>query len=98
MNEDRRRFLTALGLGLGFCEAGNHAVPDAFEVDGINYCRQHPAPSGDPDPLQPGYCQVGRIHFSREGVRYIPSRHIFACPRHYAAIVREVVRRGGYGL
>lgn len=96
MNDDRERFLRALGQ-LGFCHAGNHATPTAYEYDGAGWCREHPCPSGPTEGPVPGYCQVGRIHFARDGVYYIPAKDIWACPRHFAAIVKEIIRRGGYG-
>lgn len=94
-NDDRQRFLRAFGLG--FCQAGNHATDRAYEYDGHGWCIQHPCPSGPTEGPQPGYCQVGRVHFAKGGVWYIPSKDIWACHKHLAAILKEVIRRGHYG-
>lgn len=98
MNEDRRRFLTAFGLG--FCGAGNHATSSAYQYppdDPLSptYCWDHPAPVG-PQDRKPGDCKVGRIH--RADVTYwVPVMGVTVCQRHLNQLLREVIRRGDYG-
>lgn len=88
--------LTAFGLG--FCTAGNHAAPDAYEYEGGSWCSQHPCPAGPIEGPIPDYCDVGRIHFSRDGVYWMPRFEKWACPRHLAAILRDAIRRGTWGI
>lgn len=98
MNEDRRRFLTALGVA--YCHGGNHAASGyTYDWGGKTWCYQHPAPAGDQYGPTPGYCNVhkARIHFAREGVYWWRDKQVFVCPKHLAAIVGEVIRRGEYG-
>lgn len=83
---------------IGYCSSGNHPSEVAWTWAGASWCPQHLPPSSEPDPLEPGYCQWGRGHFARDGVRWLPPRKTvdgrFLCRDHYRDFVLEVVRRG----
>lgn len=95
-NEDRGRFLRALGLG--YCTAGQHVALSAYEYGELGtWCLDHPCPSGPMEGPLPGYCEVGRMHFAKEGVYWMPKYAKWACPRHFAGIIADAIRRGTYG-
>jgi hypothetical protein len=94
-NEDRQRFLTALGLG--FCQQGNHTVQYAYDYDGRSWCYEHPCPSGpSSERKEEGTCSWGRMHRS-PAVIWVPALGRHLCHRHFVQMFTELMRRGTWG-
>lgn len=89
--------LRVLG-GIGYCQEGNHATASVFSYDGRGYCPEHLPEPGPGDRLPPGTCEIGRGHYARGGVRWVPARGTvggrFMCQPHFHDYVDEIVRRG----
>lgn len=79
------------------CARGNHTTTDAFAYDGETWCPAHLPPPGDVDNVQPGTCEIGRAHYARDGVWWLPKHAKWACKRHLGILIREAVRRWEYG-
>ncbi len=50
-----------------------------------------------PEGPQPGYCEVGRTHFARDGVYFMPRYGKWACLRHLKTILDDAIKRGEWG-
>lgn len=84
MNEDRERFLTAMGLG--FCVGGNHAAANAYLYDNVVYCPKHP-PAGKPrDRPVSGRCQWQNGHWA-EAIWQVPLDGRYYCAGHLRPIL-----------
>ena len=81
---------------MGYCDAGRHPSLSAFEYGGTKWCPEHLPPGGPIDPPSPGVCGVGRPH-KADHVYWVSVMGKRACRRHFAIIVREVIRRSSYG-
>lgn len=84
MNEDRARFLTALGLE--WCSAGNHAATDAWEWRKSTYCPKHLPPSPPPDPPAAGRCNAYGGHWA-DRIWYVPLDGSYYCRTHLTRII-----------
>jgi hypothetical protein len=85
-------------IDMSFCVTGNHDTDQGFKYDGAIWCPEHLPPSGPPDPVPAGICDVSRkAHNAPRGVWYLPVTGNSACSHHLGVIVREAVRRGEFG-
>lgn len=81
-NEDRKRFLTSVGLG--WCVGGNHASDKAFAYGHGVYCPEHIPPGPDKDAPVAGRCAAG--HWAAE-IWLVPRDGKHYCLPHLARIV-----------
>lgn len=90
MNEDRRRFLQAFGMG--FCVGGNHATDEAYLYQNVVYCPKHPPAPQPADPAVAGRCQWQLGHWA-PAVWQVPRDGRYYCAQH----LRRILDIGSWG-